>query len=646
MKVGVQRYMMASPVIYKGEISMRKFLILLICLLLALSTPIIAQEERGFRIKDKSGNEVGLYENSYALLIGVSDYTNGWPKLYGVKKDIPLVKSALEKQGFTVVVVEDPTYKQLQEAFVSFIYKYGQKPNDRLLIYFSGHGHTMKLSYGGEMGYIVPVDAPNPNLDSIGFLSKAMDMQQIEVYAKRIQSKHAMFMFDSCFSGSIFAITRAVPESISYKTSRPVRQMITAGDADETVPDESIFCKQFVEALDGEGDTDSDGYVTGVELGEFLQKNVINYSRNGQHPQYGKIRDSLLDKGDFVFQISKPVPTSPSGSSFSLNDLKSEADRLESIERVKQSWASNLSEMKSAFDEVKSYESRDVTPSLKATAWSRFIDSFKEDNPYSQDDDYMSQSAKERLDYWQNTKGETKPKIDTSSNTIIGKDGAEMVLITAGEFQMGSNDGQDNEKPVHSVYLDAFYMDKYEVTNAQYRKFMDATGYKAPSYWNDPKYNDPKQPVVGVSWNDAKAYADWASKRLPTEAEWEKAARGGLAGKKYPLSDNISHDDANYSGTGGKDQWKYTSPVGSFSPNGYGLYDMAGNVWEWCSDWYDSGYYSNSPESNPTGPSSGTSMVIRGGSWYYFDDILRVAYRYDLGSFPASGVGLGFRCVQ
>ena len=152
---------------------MRKLLVLLTCLLVALPTFARAQEQRGFKIKDKSGNEVGLYENSYALLIGVSEYTSGWPKLYGVKKDIPIVKSALEKHGFTVIVVEDPTYKQLQEAFVSFLNKYGQKPNDRLLLYFSGHGHTMKLAYGGEMGYIVPVDAPNPNLDSAGFFGSA-----------------------------------------------------------------------------------------------------------------------------------------------------------------------------------------------------------------------------------------------------------------------------------------------------------------------------------------------------------------------------------------------------------------------------------------------------------------------------------------
>ena len=218
-----------------------------------------------------------------------------------------------------------------------------------------------------------------------------------------------------------------------------------------------------------------------------------------------------------------------------------------------------------------------------------------------------------------------------------------MVLIPAGEFQMGSNDGDDDEKPVHTVYVDAFYMDKYEVTNAQYRKFIDATGYRAPRYWSGSRYNAPDQPVVGVSWHDAAAYAKWSGKRLPTEAEWEKAARGGLPGKKYPWGDSIGHDDANYSGTGGKDHWSGTSPVGSFSANGYGLYDMAGNVWEWCSDWYDSSYYANSPSRNPVGPGSGQSRVLRGGSW----DANGVNLRYALrgGNNPTStSSDSGFRC--
>jgi len=254
---------------------------------------------------------------------------------------------------------------------------------------------------------------------------------------------------------------------------------------------------------------------------------------------------------------------------------------------------------------------------------------------------YNSEFFSERI----NDKFIDKMQNSNKTHEIIGKDGAPMVLIPAGEFQMGSDD-EDDEKPVHTVYIDAFYMDKYEVTNAQYKKFMDATGYKAPHDWNDPRYNIPNHPVVGISWYDAVAYCKWAGKRLPTEAEWEKAARGGLIGKNYPLGDNITNDDANYIGTGGRDIWNGTSPVGSFPPNGYGLYDMAGNVCEWCSDWYDSGYYEKSPKSNPKGPDSGNSNVVRDGSWIKIGPILRLANRGYLEPTSNDSIILGFRCVQ
>lgn len=229
----------------------------------------------------------------------------------------------------------------------------------------------------------------------------------------------------------------------------------------------------------------------------------------------------------------------------------------------------------------------------------------------------------------------------------IGKDGAPMVLIPAGEFRMGSNDGRDDEKPEHTVYLDRFYIDKYEVTNALYRKFIAATGHKAPYYWNDSNFNAPDQPVVGVTWDDAKLYCHWAGKQLPTEAQWEKAARGGLVGRTYPRGDSITHNDANYSGTDGRDRWEHTAPVGSFAPNGYGLYDMAGNIREWCADWYGGDYYANSPGRNPTGPSSGSmgpNRILRGGDWDGFPFGLRIVFR----TFDQSRFGYntyGFRCA-
>ena len=236
------------------------------------------------------------------------------------------------------------------------------------------------------------------------------------------------------------------------------------------------------------------------------------------------------------------------------------------------------------------------------------------------------------------------PREPTFGDSDLEMGGAERILIPAGNFLMGSpkGEGYNNEHPQHTVFLDAFYIDKYEVTNAQYKQFTDATGHRNPKSMDAaPKNLD--HPVEGVSWYDARDYCEWAGKRLPTEAEWEKAARGGLVGKKYPWGDSITHDDANYDGIGGKDQWKGTAPVGSFAPNGYGLYDMAGNVWGWCADWRNSGYYAKSPPQNPKGPAKGNSLVMRGGSWR--SGSLRVALR---GSSSPSVThdGTGFRCAS
>ena len=280
---------------------------------------------------------------------------------------------------------------------------------------------------------------------------------------------------------------------------------------------------------------------------------------------------------------------------------------------------------------------------------------------------------------------------DKLPGEIIGKDGAPMALIPAGEFRMGSNHGYRDEKPVHTVYLDAFYMDKYEVTNAQYRRFVQETGHREPEgrrpvrinryylgdekfkLWSDDDFNGDDHPVVGVKWEDAKAYAEWSGKRLPTEAEWEKAARGGPAGRKYPWGDWVTSNDGNFftvphpQGSDNRDKWKYTAPVGSFPPNGYGLYDMAGNVSEWCADWYDREYYAKSPRRNPTGPRrsrirrifEGGQHVFRGGSWRasipsdkpfdmpYSDEFttLRVAKR-GYHSRDHATMCKGFRCVM
>jgi hypothetical protein len=286
------------------KLNIRATVLIVMGLLLTASQAANQTRGVGVQIKGEDGKFINLYDKSYALVIGVSDYTAGWPRLPGVRRDIEAVSRALEAQGFQVTKVENPDSAHLDSAFREFIDAHGQQRDNRLLFYFAGHGHTLRQEYGEDMGYVVPTDAPNPARDRAGFRSKAMSMEQVELYAKRVQSKHALFVFDSCFSGSFFARSQGVPESIGYKTSRPVRQFITSGSAEELVPDQSVFRSQFVEALGGEADANKDGYVTGTELGMFLQDKVVNYTRSAQHPQYGKIRNPNLDKGDFVFETA------------------------------------------------------------------------------------------------------------------------------------------------------------------------------------------------------------------------------------------------------------------------------------------------------------------------------------------------------
>jgi TonB family protein len=234
------------------------------------------------------------------------------------------------------------------------------------------------------------------------------------------------------------------------------------------------------------------------------------------------------------------------------------------------------------------------------------------------------------------------------------KDSSTMVLIPAGEFTMGSEDGHIAEKPVHKVYLDAYYIGKYEVTNAQYKEFCDATNRFYPEYPHfggktDPDYfkNNPNYPVVNISREEAKAYCDWAGLRLPTEAEWEKAARG-TDRRKYPWGNTWDpRKCCNGSSKGPTIIYTYTTPVGNF-PQGaspYGVMDMAGNVWEWCQDWYGKDYYQISPSHNPTGPSSGPYRVLRGGSWYDIKGVCRSTARNDF-TPPDRFNSIGFRCVR
>lgn len=240
----------------------------------------------------------------------------------------------------------------------------------------------------------------------------------------------------------------------------------------------------------------------------------------------------------------------------------------------------------------------------------------------------------------------------------------DMVPIPAGEFLMGSNAGQDDEKPPHKVYLDAYYIDKYEVTNAKYKQCVQAGKCSSPhvtTYYNMSEFSN--HPVVYVDWHQADAYCRWAGKRLPTEAEWEKAAKGEQ-GLVYPYGNTWDESKCNnwdYNGSlvsqmANMSSNRGTTPVGIFKEcvSPYGVYDLSGNVWEWVNDWYDAKYYQSlmslptaniKPPENPKGPTSGKYKVLRGGSWGSSDEgNLRGADR-SWGEPEGRSGSRGFRCA-
>lgn len=206
---------------------------------------------------------------------------------------------------------------------------------------------------------------------------------------------------------------------------------------------------------------------------------------------------------------------------------------------------------------------------------------------------------------------------------------APLVRIEGTWFMMGSEDGADDERPIHRVWVDTFELGTWQVTNGEYAALLESTGHVPPPFWSDPKFNDPNQPVVAVSWFEAVSYCDWLSGvtgrhfRLPTEAEWECAARGGAERRLYPWGDDAPQSRPDYDR-----RWRAgPEPVARGAPTAYGLCDICENVHEWCSDWYGPDYYSVSPERNPRGPETSSRRVSRGGSWRHQIKISRCAAR-------------------
>ena len=424
---------------------------------------------------------------------------------------------------------------------------------------------------------------------------------------------------------------RAAPEVIALKTTQPVRQFITSGSADQQVPDFSVFRKEFVSALEGEADLNKDGYVTGSELGSYLEDKVTNYSRQTQTPQYGKIQDRNLDKGDFVFALNRSEPPPPPPEKLGPAAPAAGGMSLDAIRKqqaLRDGWDQWQARMRSDYEQV---DAMSVAPELKATAWEQFLAAYPQTNPYSQEADTLRGQARAALLAAKQQAVKQAVKLADGAERAKPAKKASTTARLSFEPEMVAIPGKDYE------------MGKYEVTQAQYQACVDDGGCKPPQWLEaESDYNihtgsndhykkqlGSDRPAIGVSWDNAQTYVQWLSRKtgktwhLPTEAEWKHACDGGVS-HKYCGGNNLDalgwYDD----NSGGQ-----THPVGQKQANGYGLHDMSGNVWEWQQGCYD-GLCS--------------WRVLRGGSWDNYSVNTRAANRNRYSSDRRDD-DVGFRVV-
>ena len=605
------------------------------------------------------------------LLVGVSDYQYH-KDLVNPIIDVKAIETELREiyQCETKMLL-NPTRHQFQGALRQLAQRqYDQY--DQLLVFFAGHGWFDDLT---KRGYLALSDSQEVKNDP--FYDSYVSHEDVSAILERLDCNHVLLIVDSCFSGTLdptialahrgiadagehlpVSHAKYIKRKLKYKT----RRYITAGGK-EYVSDgrpghHSPFTRRLLEALRTFGG--SDGLLR-------LEEMMIEIERAKPKPRMGELFGN--EPGSSFILIASPENNperkTEYGELFVITTPENAQVTVEPLDELQ--WNTGPQPRRNHIRlPLGFYRIHATLAGYKPATQNVYV-------------------------------GEEGRTIKLTLDIItefISSDGAGMVLIPAGGFQMGTASAEipqlvksykkyspaiktswfEDEAPLHTVYLEAFYIDKYEVTNEQYANFLNKQGKNIDADGNKlidlespycliekrgnfyrPKPGYGNHPVIEVSWYGAVAYAQFYGKRLPSEAEWEKAARGGLSGRKYPWGDSKADDnDANFADKNTdyswsdrrvNDRYELTAPAGSYAPNRYGLYDMAGNVWEWCSDWYSREYYDSSPKSQPQGPGKGGFRVCRSGSWLSGTYIMRCASRNRL--YPSFSVDdLGFRCCM
>lgn len=576
--------------------------------------------ERGLKIEQSTPEHSIEFSTDYdtvnLLAVGINNYIDAPTLRYAVNDANNVVRQFKELFGNRLRAItllnQEATKADLLNSLLTDVMR-SSKESDAFILFFAGHGITGKGHDGSEEGYLLAADSSSED-----YQNTALSMSTLVDAVDLIPALHKMIIVDACYSG--FALQRSsnsitdqvTDDYLTKMMETEVTQIITAGGASETVVEvagHGIFTERLLYALEGAGDMNLDGAVTGFELGAFLRKDVSLRARGKQTPQFG----SMEGEGDFIF-YKRNIGTN-------IDALKKQRNRLAFYETM-------------YFQGVKFFEEK---------KWSQARESFTRALEFKPGD------------YWANQKLDYINTISLFKEKTEDKFGKAMMLVPAGSCVVGSSDHFKDEMPERTVSVEAFYMDKYEVTNREYQRFLNDPNHINyfqkdltqkpninPTYAKTTGFDDPNAPVVGISWYAADAYARWAGKRLPTELEWEKAARGA-DGQAYYWGNTMEGEwssNINWSNDGIVQFVAQAQSFKDVSP--FGILGLAGNVAEWVSS-PDTGYSMQQIPSDSLGRSF---KPVRGGHYKTNSaEMLRPskrAFRHPLNGYSS----IGFRCAR